>query len=169
MDLSKHDHSQMNDEWLKKPPAKLFLEMWKQLLHDVKELQDRLNHNPDSGSRPPTSQPPWAKTGGSEEQSGAADERRTADVAGETAESSAEEQEQAPPADGHRPGMGLGSGPASSRAVQVMVAVRNGRSPRGASTASRSAPLVRQRCRRMRCRRLTRPWTKWTWYRRSRA
>ncbi|EXI83878.1 MAG: hypothetical protein AW12_02516 [Candidatus Accumulibacter sp. BA-94] len=66
MDLSKHDHSQMNDEWLKKPPAKLFLEMWKQLLHDVKELQDRLNEKPDSSSCPPTSQPPCATTGGSE-------------------------------------------------------------------------------------------------------
>ncbi len=97
---SKHDLFQINDEWLKKLPAELLLEVSKRLLHDVKELQDRLNQNPGNSSRPPTSQPPWAKTGGSEERSGAADERGTADVAAETAGSSTEETEQAAPADG---------------------------------------------------------------------
>ena len=56
MHLSKHDLFQMNDEWLKKLPAELLLEVSKRLLHDVKELQDRLNQNPDNSSRPPTSQ-----------------------------------------------------------------------------------------------------------------
>ena len=55
MHLSKHDLFQMNDEWLKKLPAELLLEVSKRLLHDVKELQDRLNQNPDNSSRPPTS------------------------------------------------------------------------------------------------------------------
>ena len=80
MHLSKHDLFQMNDEWLKKLPAELVLEVSKHLLHDVKELQDRLNQNPDNSSRPPTSQAPWAETGDSEEQSGAADESDTADA-----------------------------------------------------------------------------------------
>ncbi|WP_434735332.1 IS66 family transposase [Accumulibacter sp.] len=110
MHLSKHDLFQMNDEWLKKLPAELLLEVSKRLLHDVKELQDRLNQNPGNSSRPPTSQPPWAKTGGSEEQSGAADERDTADVAAETAGSSTEETEQAPPVYGQRPSAQKGSG-----------------------------------------------------------
>ena len=94
MHLSKHDLFQMNDEWL---------------LHDVKELQDRLNQNPDNRSRPPTSQPPWAKTGGSEEHCGAADERGTA-AAAEAAGSSTEETEQAPPVDGQGPSRKNGSG-----------------------------------------------------------
>ena len=80
MHLSKHDLFQMNDEWLKKLPAELLLEVSKRLLHDVKELQDRLNQNPDNSSRPPTSQAPWAKKGGSEEQSGAAAESARPDA-----------------------------------------------------------------------------------------
>jgi hypothetical protein len=35
MHLSKHDLFQMNDEWLKKLPAELLLEVSKRLLHDV--------------------------------------------------------------------------------------------------------------------------------------
>jgi len=111
MHLSKHDLFQMNDEWLKKLPAELLLEVSKRPLHDVKELQDRLNQYPDNSSRPPTSQAPWAKTGDSQEQSGAADEIGTADAAAETATgSSTEETEQAPPADGQRPSIQKGSG-----------------------------------------------------------
>ena len=109
MPRSKHDLFQMNDEWLKKLPAELLLEVSKRLLHDMKELQGRLNQNPDNSSRPPTSQPPWAKTGGSEEQSGAADERGTA-AAAEAAGSSTEETEQAPPVDGQGPSRKNGSG-----------------------------------------------------------
>ena len=108
MHLSKHDLFQMNDEWLKKLPAELLLEVSKRLLHDVKELQDRLNQNPDNSSRPPTSQAPWAKTGGSEEQSGAADESDTADAAAERATGSATEQ--ASPVDGQRSSTKKGSG-----------------------------------------------------------
>ena len=37
---------------LKKLQAELLLEVSKRLLHDVKELQDRLNQNPDNSSRP---------------------------------------------------------------------------------------------------------------------
>jgi len=110
MHLSKHDLLQMTDEWLKKLPAALLLEVPKRLLHDVQELQDRLNQSPGSSSRPPTSQPPWAKTGGSEEQSGAADERGSADVAAVTAGRSTEETEQASPVDGQRPSAKKGSG-----------------------------------------------------------
>ncbi|HNG86652.1 transposase, partial [Accumulibacter sp.] len=111
MHLSKHDLFQMNDEWLKKLPAELLLEVSKRLLHDVKELQDRLNQNPDNSSRPPTSQAPWAKTGDSEEQSGAADESDTADAAAARATGSAtEETEQALPVDGQRSSTKKGSG-----------------------------------------------------------
>jgi hypothetical protein len=63
MRLSKHDLFQMDDEWLKKLPAELLLEVSKRLLHDVKELQDRLNRNPTNSSCPPTSQAPWEKAG----------------------------------------------------------------------------------------------------------
>ncbi|HNG14977.1 MAG TPA: transposase, partial [Accumulibacter sp.] len=101
----------MNDEWLKKLPAELLLEVSKRLLHDVKELQDRLNQNPDNSSRPPTSQAPWAKTADSEEQSGAADESDTADAAAARATGSAtEETEQALPVDGQRSSTKKGSG-----------------------------------------------------------
>ncbi len=61
MHLRKHDLLQMDDEWLNRLPAELLLEVSKRLLHDVKELQDRLNQNPENSSRPPTSQAPWAK------------------------------------------------------------------------------------------------------------
>ena len=111
MHLSKHDLFQMTNEWLKKLPAELLLEVSKRLLHDVKELQDRLNQNPDNSSRPPTSQAPWAKTGDSEEQRGAADESDTADAAAERATGSAtEETEQASPVDGQRSSTKKGSG-----------------------------------------------------------
>ena len=46
MHLRKHDLLQMDDEWLKKLPADLLLEVTKRLLHDVKELQDRVNQSP---------------------------------------------------------------------------------------------------------------------------
>jgi len=135
MHLSKHDLLQMNDEWLKKRPAEVLLEVSKRLLHDVKELQDRLNQNPDDSSRAPTSQAPWAKTGSSEGQGGAADERGAADVAAETAGSSTRKRRNRlhrSMASGHRPRRGLGSSRASRRAAQVMVAVRNWRAPRRA-------------------------------------
>jgi hypothetical protein len=57
----------MTGEWLKKLPADLSLEGSKHLMHNLKEFQERLNQNPDHSSRPPTRQPPWAKTVGSEE------------------------------------------------------------------------------------------------------
>ncbi len=165
MHLSKHDLFQMNDEWLKKLPAELLLEVSKRLLHDVKELQDRLNQNP--SSRPPTSQAPWAKTGGSEEQSGAADESGTADVGAETATgSSTEDTEQAPPVDGQRSSAGKGSG---KRPGKQPGRPGHGRSQKLASTAPSAAQLVRQRWRRVRRRRLTRLGTKSTLRRRSRA
>lgn len=101
MHLNTHARFQTNDGWLRKLPAELLLAVAKRLLHESKELPDRLNQNPDNSTRPPTSQPPWAETGGSEEQSGGADERGPADsVAAAAAESSAEETAQTPP---HRP------------------------------------------------------------------
>jgi hypothetical protein len=66
MHLRKHDLLQMNDEWLKKLPAELLLEVSKRLLDDVKELHDRLNQNPDNSSRPPTSQAPWERASDAE-------------------------------------------------------------------------------------------------------
>ncbi|HRD86732.1 MAG TPA: hypothetical protein PK752_00530 [Accumulibacter sp.] len=110
MHLSKHDLFQMNDEWLTKPPPQLLLQVSKRLSHDVKELQDRLNQNPPNSSCPPTSQAIWAKTGGSEEQGGAVEERVTPDAVAETAGSLAAETEQAPLADGQRPSCRKGSG-----------------------------------------------------------
>jgi hypothetical protein len=53
MRLSKHDLFQTDDDWLKKLPAELLLEVSKRLLHDVKELHNRLNQNPGNSSRPP--------------------------------------------------------------------------------------------------------------------
>ncbi|MEF8759316.1 MAG: hypothetical protein V5B36_06225 [Candidatus Accumulibacter sp. UW25] len=49
MYLRKHDLLQMDDEWLTRLPVELLLEVSKRLLHDVKELQDRL---PESAPEP---------------------------------------------------------------------------------------------------------------------
>jgi len=84
MHLSKHDLFQMDDEWLKKLPAELLLEVSKRLLHDVKELQDRLNQSPANSSRPPTSQAPWENLGDPAQEKGASTETRAADAAADT-------------------------------------------------------------------------------------
>jgi hypothetical protein len=139
MHLSRHDRFQINDERLKKLLAELLLEVSKRLLHDVKEWQDRLNQNPDKRSRPPTSQAPWAKTGGSEEQLGAADECGTVDVAAETAGSSTAETEQAPPVDGQRSSAGKGSG---KRPSKQPGSPGHGRSQKLAITAPNSIESV---------------------------
>ena len=70
MHLCKHDLLQMDDEWLKRLPAELLLEVSRRLLHDVKELHDRLNQNPDNSSRPPTSQAPWERVSDAEAEMG---------------------------------------------------------------------------------------------------
>ena len=62
MHLKKRDLLQMDDEWLRKLPPEVLFEVSKRLLSDVKELQDRLNQNPDNSSRPPTSQAPWQRS-----------------------------------------------------------------------------------------------------------
>ena len=157
MHLSKHDLSQMNDEWLKTLPAELVLEVSKRLLHDVKELQDRLNQNPDSSSRPPTRQPPRAKTGGSEEQNGAADERDRADLAAQTAGSATEETEQASPVDGQRSLAKKGSGkrpgkqpgsPGHGRIQKLVITARCEHRPEicAACAAALSADAVSRAC-----------------------
>ncbi len=94
MRLSKHDLFQMDDEWLKKLPAELLLEVSKRLLHDVKELQDRLNQNPANSSRPPSTKAPWEK---GREPAGE-NEAPVKPGATETAESSAPAPETTPPA-----------------------------------------------------------------------
>jgi transposase len=133
MHLSRHDLFQMDDEWLKKLPAELLLEVSKRLLHDVKELQDRLNRNPDNSSRPPTSQAPWAKTGDSEEPPGAVDESGTTGATAETATgSSTEETEQVPAVDGQRPSARKGSG---KRPGKQPGSAGHGRSQKRAITA----------------------------------
>ena len=53
MHLSERNLFQLNGKWPKKPPAEQLLEMCNRLLHDVKELQDRLNQNPDNTTIPP--------------------------------------------------------------------------------------------------------------------
>ncbi|HRD93494.1 MAG TPA: hypothetical protein PK201_10245 [Accumulibacter sp.] len=53
MRLSKHGLFKMDDDWLKKLPAGLLLEVSKRLLHDVKELQDQVNQNPGNSSPQP--------------------------------------------------------------------------------------------------------------------
>ena len=110
MRLSKHDLFQMDDEWLKKLPAELLLEVSKRLLQDVKELQDQLNKNPGNSSRPPSTKAPWEKAArdpavakGAPAQAGAAD------GAAETAEGPAPAQETAPPVT-ERPSPRKGSG-----------------------------------------------------------
>jgi hypothetical protein len=60
MYLRKHDLLQMDGEWLKRLSAELLLQVPKRLLHDVKELPDRLSQNPENSSRPPTRQSPSA-------------------------------------------------------------------------------------------------------------
>jgi transposase len=85
MHLSKHDLFQMDDEWLKKLPAELLLEVSKRLLHDVKELQDRLNQNPANSSRPPSTKAPWEKA----REPAVENEAPVEGGAGETAASSA--------------------------------------------------------------------------------
>ena len=88
MHLRKHDLLQMDDEWLKKLPAELLLEVSKRLLHDVKELQDRLNQNPENSSRPPTSQAPWAKHDDPEGKDAAAENEPAEVASGEPTQAS---------------------------------------------------------------------------------
>jgi transposase len=94
MHLSKHDLFQMDDEWLKKLPAELLLEVSKRLLHDVKELQDRLNQNPANSSRPPSTKAPWEKA----REPAVENEAPVEGGAAETAASSAPAPETTPPA-----------------------------------------------------------------------
>ena len=94
MRLSKHDLFQMDDEWLKKLPAELLLEVSKRLLHDVKELQDRLNQNPANSSRPPSTKAPWEKA----REPAVENEAPVEGGAAETAASSAPAPETTPPA-----------------------------------------------------------------------
>jgi transposase len=90
MHLRKHDLLQMDDEWLKKLPAELLLEVSKRLLHDVKELQDRLNESPTNSSRPPTSRAPWEKPRDPAEGKEASAETDPPEAAVETATDAAE-------------------------------------------------------------------------------
>jgi transposase len=105
MRLSKHDLFEMDDEWLRKLPAELLLEVSKRLLHDVKELQDRLNQNQANNSRPPSTEAPWGKA------RDPAVEKETPVEAGaaETAGESAPAQETTPPVT-KRPSPRKGSG-----------------------------------------------------------
>jgi transposase len=109
MRLSKHDLFQMDDEWLKKLPAELLLEVSKRLLHDVKELQDRLNQNPGNSSRPPSTKAPWEKARDPAVENGAPAEGGAGEAAAETAEGSAPAQETSPPVT-ERPSPRKGSG-----------------------------------------------------------
>ena len=123
MRLSKHDLFQMDDEWLKKLPAELLLEVSKRLLHDVKELQDRLNQSAGNSSRPPSREAPWEKEKARDpaaEKAEKAEEGAAAetDVAAETTEASTEGA--TPPPD--RPSRRQGSG---KPAVRAMAARRN--------------------------------------------
>ncbi|HYO87251.1 MAG TPA: IS66 family transposase [Candidatus Limnocylindrales bacterium] len=83
----------MDDEWLKKLPAELLLEVSKRLLHDVKELQDRLNQNPANSSRPPSSQAPWENLGEPAQEKGASTEASAADAAADAVGDSTQETE----------------------------------------------------------------------------
>ena len=109
MRLSKHDLFQMDDEWLKKLPAELLLEVSKRLLHDVKELQDRLNQNPGNSSRPPSTKAPWEKAPDPAVGNGASTKSGGGEAAAETAEGSAPAQEPTPPVS-ERPSPRKGSG-----------------------------------------------------------
>jgi transposase len=95
MHLRKHDLLQMNDEWLKRLPAELLLEVSKRLLDDVKELPDRLNQNPDNSSRPPTSQAPWERASEAEVDQDLATEIDPEEAAAEEKMKSAEAGEEA--------------------------------------------------------------------------
>lgn len=109
MRLSKHDLFQMDDEWLKKLPAELLLEVSKRLLHDVKELQDQLNQNPGNSSRPPSTTAPWEKARDPAVEKGAPAETGAADAASATADGTAPTQETTPPVT-ERPSPRKGSG-----------------------------------------------------------
>lgn len=110
MHLSKHDLFQMDDEWLKGLPAERLLEVSKRLLHDVKELQDRLNQNPSNSSRLPTSQAPWEKSGGPVEKEGAPAKTGRADATGEPLNESTQDTEGSVQAEAKRPTAKKGSG-----------------------------------------------------------
>ena len=116
MRLSKHGLFQMDDEWLKKLPAELLLEVSKRLLHDVKELQDRLNRNPTNSSCPPTSQAPWEKAGDAAKDKGTPAESRTAEAAAtDTVGDLPKETAGTSPAVANRPSPGKGSGKSPGR------------------------------------------------------
>jgi transposase len=60
MKLSKHDLSQIDEDYLKKCiESGKILEVSVRLLQDLKEAMDRLNQTPDNSSRPPSSRAPW--------------------------------------------------------------------------------------------------------------
>ena len=110
-----------------------------------------------SSSRPPTRQPPWAKTGGSEEQNGAADERDRADLAAQTAGSATEETEQASLVDGQRSLAKKGSGkrpgkqpgsPGHGRIQKLVITARCEHRPEicAACAAALSADAVSRAC-----------------------
>jgi transposase len=116
MRLSKHDLFQMDDEWLKKLPAELLLEVSKRLLHDVKELQDRLNRNPTNSSCPPTSQAPWEKAGDAAKDKETPAESGTADAtATDTVGDLPKETAGTSPAVANGPSPGKGSGKSPGR------------------------------------------------------
>jgi transposase len=132
MRLSKHDLFQMDDEWLKKLPAELLLEVSKRLLHDVKALQDQLNQNPGNSSRPPSTKAPWEKARAPGVEKGAPAQAGAADGAGATAEGPAPAQETVPPVtkgpssgkgSGKRPGKQTGS-PGHGRTQKLAVTDR---------------------------------------------
>jgi transposase len=173
MRLSKHDLFQMDDEWLKKLPAELLLEVSKRLLQDVKELQDQLNKNPGNSSRPPSTKAPWEKA----REPGVENEAPVEGGAGETAESSAPAPETTPPApetsppvterpspredSGKRPGKQAGS-PGHGRTQKLAVTDHCAHRPESCAACGAA-------WRRMPSRRLTRPGTRSTSRRQSRA
>ena len=59
MHLSRHDLSQMDDEYLASLGIDVLRRVSGRLLSDLKEAHDRLNQNPKNSSRPPGSMPAY--------------------------------------------------------------------------------------------------------------
>ena len=62
MQLSFHDLQQLNKSYLSSLSFPLLVQLCLKLLVDLKEAHDCLNQNPQNSSKPPSSQPPWARS-----------------------------------------------------------------------------------------------------------
>jgi hypothetical protein len=84
-----HDLKQLDDETIRSLPAETLRTLSSRLPADLKEARDRLNRNPDNGSRPPSSRAPWAGVGSEPGDDGEVEDREPQE-AGQDAEERAQ-------------------------------------------------------------------------------